>query len=342
MKNTLTPGLPARPPRRSVLSQALRAALLGGAMAAAQAHAQPTPQAQQGPAADAAEQTMATVVVTESAQRESATGAVAGYVAKRSASATKTDTPLLETPQSVSVVTADQINAQGAKSLREVVGYTPGVGAQGNGSRDADNLLLRGFAIDNGSIRRDGMLSPSNTFTGTQEPFGVERVDVLRGAASLLYGAAEPGGIVNLVSKRPTTDSLREISVEGGSNQRKQASGDFGGALNADGSLSYRLTALLRDSGTFMDFVPDNRLYVAPALTWKPSAATSLTLLSYYQKTKYNRQWGVEPAGSLLPNPHGVIPRGRSIGERVQHPVAVAETHHEPGGCRHVAVLRFL
>ncbi|NRR34221.1 TonB-dependent siderophore receptor [Oxalobacteraceae bacterium] len=294
-------------PQRSVLSLSLQAALLGVTLTASLAQAQ-----QDGASGD---KTLAPVLVTGAAIAETATGQVTGYLAKRSATATKTDTPLIETPQSVSVVTADQIEAQGAKSLRDVVGYTPGVGAQGNGYRDADNLILRGFAVDNGSIRRDGLLSPGNTFTGSSEPFGLERVDVLRGAASLLYGAAEPGGIINLVTKRPTTESLHDIGLETGSYKRKQITGDFGGALNEDGSLAFRLTVLKRNSDTFIDFVPDNRLYIAPALTWKPSAATSVTLLAHYQKSRYNRQWGVAPEGSLLFNPHGKLPRELYIGE---------------------------
>ncbi|MYM83334.1 TonB-dependent siderophore receptor [Duganella sp. FT50W] len=307
MKNN---DIPSRPnhPCRSVLSLSLHAALMGAACSGSWAYAQ-----QGGHATD--EKTLTTVTVSGSAIAETATGKVDGYVAQRSGSATKTDTPLIETPQSVSVVTADQIEAQGSTSLREALGFTPGVGIQGNGYRDADNIVLRGFSIDNSSIRRDGMRSPSNTFTGRQEPFGLERIDVLRGAASLLYGAAEPGGIVNLVTKRPTTESLHEISVEGGSYQRKQVTGDFGGALSDDGSLAYRFTALKRNSDTFIDFVPDNRWYVAPALTWKPSATTSITLLAQYQKSRYNRQWGVAPEGSLLYNPNGKLPAGRYIGE---------------------------
>lgn len=246
---------------------------------------------------------------------ETATGPVIGYVARRSITGTKTDTPLLETPQSITVITSDQIEAQGSRSLRDVVGYAPGVGTQSNGYRDTDNLTLRGFTIDNASIRRDGLRSPSNTFTGTQEPYGLERVDILRGAASLLYGSAEPGGLINLVTKRPSSDSLHEVGVETGSYNRKQATADLGGVLNDDGSLSYRLTLLGRRSGTFIDDVPDDRVYVAPALAWKPSSDTRITLLTYYQQSKHNRQWGLPPETSLLPNPNGQAPRERNIGE---------------------------
>lgn len=246
---------------------------------------------------------------------EAATGQVIGYVAKRSATATKTNTALLETPQSISVITKDQMEAQGARSLRDAIGYTPGIGAQSNGYRDTDNVVMRGFAIDNSSIRRDGLRSPSNTFTGSQEPYGLERIDILRGAASLLYGAAEPGGIINLVTKRPTSESLHEIGAEVGSYDRKQLTADFGGMLNDDASLTYRLTLLGRKSDTFIDYVPDDRVYIAPAIAWSPTDSTRITLLTYYQKNKLNRQWGVPPEASILSNPNGRVPRHRHIGE---------------------------
>ena len=246
---------------------------------------------------------------------EAVTGQVVGYVAKRSTTATKTDTPLIETPQSISIITKDQLEVQGARSLRDAIGYTPGIGAQSNGYRDTDNVVMRGFAIDNSSIRRDGLRSPSNTFTGSQEPYGLERIDILRGAASLLYGAAEPGGIINLVTKRPTSETLHEVGVEVGSYDRRQLTADVGGRLNEDASLTYRLTFLGRKSDTFIDYVPDDRIYIAPALSWSPTSATRITLLSYYQKNKLNRQWGVPPEASILPNPNGRVSRHLYIGE---------------------------
>ncbi|MFT7774215.1 TonB-dependent siderophore receptor [Roseateles sp.] len=246
---------------------------------------------------------------------QTAAGPITGYVARRSATATKTDTPLIETPQSISVVTSDQIEAQGSRSLRDVVGYTPGVGTQSNGYRDTDNLTLRGFTIDNSSIRRDGLRSSGNTFTGTQEPYGLERVDILRGAASLLYGSAEPGGLINLVTKRPSSDSLHEVGLEIGNYNRRQATADLGGKLADDDRLSYRLTLLGRGSDTFIDDVADDRVYVAPAFAWKPSGTTRITLLTQYQHSRHNRQWGLPPETTLLPNPNGRAPRERNIGE---------------------------
>jgi iron complex outermembrane receptor protein len=198
----------------------------------------------------------------------------------------QTDTPLIETPQSVTVVTADQISNQKATSVAETLSYTPGVTTQsGTFSRMVDDFTIRGFNVANGNTGtlRDGMKFQSNVYDGGQEPYGLERVEVLRGAASVLYGQLAPGGIVNGVSKRPTATDLRELNVEYGSNNRKQISGDFGGSLTDDGVLTYRLTGLFRDSDNWVDNTPDNKTYIAPALTWKPDEATSLTVLSSYQ-----------------------------------------------------------
>lgn len=252
------------------------------------------------------------VRVTGSA--ESPTGHVDGYVAQRAMSGTKTDTPLIETPQSVSVVTSDQIRAVKAASLADALGYTPGVSSQSPAfSRMVDDLMLRGFnvAAGNSGQLRDGLKLQSSVYDGGQEPYGLERVEVLRGASSVLYGQLSPGGVVNTVSKRPTADTLRELNLEAGSYNRRQVSGDFAGALTEDGTWTYRLTGLARNADNWVDHVPDDRTYLAPALTWQPSAATSLTLLATYQRirTKFAAPM---PAANTL---NGQIPRDLFIGE---------------------------
>lgn len=245
---------------------------------------------------------------------ESPTGHVDGYVAQRAMAGMKTDTPLIETPQSVSVVTSDQIRAVKAASLADALGYTPGVSSQSPAfSRMVDDLMLRGFnvAAGNSGQLRDGLKLQSSVYDGGQEPYGLERVEVLRGASSVLYGQLSPGGVVNTVSKRPTADTLRELNLEAGSYNRRQVSGDFAGALTEDGAWTYRLTGLARNADNWVDHVPDDRTYLAPALTWQPSAATSLTLLATYQRirTKFAAPM---PAANTL---NGQIPRDLFIGE---------------------------
>lgn len=244
--------------------------------------------------------------------QQSAFGPVSGYVATAAGTATKTDTPIIETPQSISVVTRDQITDIHAQSLRDVLGYTAGVIATEADDRLTDTFVLRGFQIS-GSTFRDGMRYMSNIYDGTQEPYGMERVEVLRGASSVLFGQAAPGGIINVVSKLPTREELHEIKAETGSNDRHQLATDHGGALTD--TLSYRFTALQRKSDTTTDHVPDDRIYIAPSLTWQPDDATSLTLLASYQKSRTAYVYGLPAEGTVLPNPNGHISSHTFTGE---------------------------
>lgn len=250
------------------------------------------------------------VLVSADAAESTATSPVHGYVAHRSGSALKTDTPLRETPQSITVVGAEEIAARKADSIADALGYTHSIVSQPNSfSRLADDYNIRGFDAGGrtGSVLRDGMKLQASQFDGGQEPYGLERVELLRGPSSVLYGQMAPGGLVNTVSKRPTTEAQHEIVVDVGSRDRRQIATDHAGALNADGTLSYRLTALVRDSDTQLPGVPDNKRYIAPALTWRPNAATSLTLLASeqridtrfvapmpYDSTVYSRTAGVK------------------------------------------------
>ena len=185
--------------------------------------------------ADSALGTLATAQVT--GLQETATSRFDGYVATRSGTGTKTDTPLIETPQSITVVGANEINIRKAQSLAELLSYSASILQRNGQDPTSDGLIIRGFASGarDGSMYRDGKRYLVNGFDGTQEPFGVERVEVLKGAASLLYGASAPGGIINSVSKRPTTESINEIGLDLGSFNRKQLTADFAGALTDDG-----------------------------------------------------------------------------------------------------------
>lgn len=269
------------------------------------------------PPAAPGEASLAPLTVTANVHQENAWGPVGSYVAKRSATATKTDTPLIETPQSITVVSAEQLEALKPQSITEALGYSAGVFRSEDIDSTRDQMTVRGFQLDAeyGSYFRDGLKYTVNGFNGQQEPYGLERIELLRGAASVLYGLSAPGGLINTVSKRPTTETLRELNLSVGSFDRKQISGDFGGALTEDGVWSYRLTGLYRDSNTFIDSIKDDRTYIAPALKWQPDAATSLTLLAEYQKdlTAYNN--GLPQSGTLLPNINGKISRDRFLGE---------------------------
>ncbi|MBO1013726.1 TonB-dependent siderophore receptor [Achromobacter sp. SD115] len=291
---------------------ALQASLFGLAVAGA-AHAEESTDKEPGSRAV----TLPVIQVDADADLESPTGPISGYVARRSITATKTDTPLIETPQSITVIGAQQIEEQKSQNITDALRYSAGVFRSEGIDSTRDQMRVRGFDLDAdyGSYFRDGLKYSVNGFNGQQEPYGLERIELLRGASSVLYGLAAPGGIVNTVSKRPSAEPLRELNAEYGGFSRRQISGDFGGALTEDGAWSYRLTALNRKSNTFIDYIPNDRTYIAPALKWQPNAATSLTFLSEYQHDRGTYFAGLPPSGTLTPNINGKLPRHRFLGE---------------------------
>ncbi len=245
---------------------------------------------------------------------ETARGPVDGYLARRSATGTKTDTPVAETPQSLSVITRDQLETQNVRTLNEALRYTPGAFASSVDGR-GEYFNIRGFTAD---IYLDGLRVPNAApaYSFRIEPWGMERVEVLRGTSSALYGQGNLGGIVNAVSKTPQPGQVNQVALQGGSFNRLQGAFDVGGQLDADGTLLWRLNGLVRDSDTFIDGGRDNRLYLAPSLTWRPNADTSVTVLASYLRDDagVTGQW-LPPQGSVLPNPNGRIPLGRATGE---------------------------
>lgn len=242
---------------------------------------------------------------------ERATGPVHGYIARRSATGAKTDTPLIEIPQSISVIPADEMAVRRVRDLADALNYVAGVIPRTEASDlTGDGFVIRGFEAAAGSVYRDGQPLTVAFYDGQQEPYGLERVEVLKGAASLLFGATEPGGIVNLVTKRPTTTPIRELNVDVGNHNRRQISGDFAGGIGGtDADWSYRLTFLKRDSDTFIDYKTDDRDFIAGSLRWSPSEATSLTLRGEYLRRQTIYINGFPSQGTIDPNPNGKIRR---------------------------------
>lgn len=260
---------------------------------------------------------MPVVRVKAAAETETATSPVTGYRARRSGTATKTDTPLNEVPQSITVITADQVKDQNAQSMQEVLRYTAGARSEMYGlDNRGDWFSLRGGS--EGSTLLDGLRLPLTGWYGVvrNEPYAFERIEVLRGPASVIAGQNGPGGVVNLVSKRPQAEALRDVTMQLGNNSHKQVAADLTGPLDADGTLLYRLVALAKDSDTQVNHAYDKRLLVAPSLTWKPNAGTTLTAFAEYQKDKTgntNAFLGYE--GTLLPAPNGPISESLFISE---------------------------
>ncbi len=300
------------------LQQAMDLALAGSDLVAVRSgpdtiSIRPLPPAGQGMSA------LPAVTVTAATDTETATGPLSGYVARRAAAGSKTDTAIIDTPQSVSVVTSDELRSRQAETLSQALNYTPGVTTQPTSfSRTADRFRIRGLDVEsaNSGSMRDGLRLQSNSYDGIQEPYGLERVEVLRGAASVLYGQLSPGGVVNAVSKRPTSEPIRELGLQLGNHNRRQLTADFSGPVAGSDMLDYRLTMLGRDSNTADRYIPDDKLYIAPALTWRPSADTSLTLLSFYQKTntRFSAPLPYQLVEGIGNGPH-TIGRGDFIGE---------------------------
>ena len=248
-------------------------------------------------------------------QGETAWGPVNGFVASRSATATKTDTPIIEVPQSISVVTRDQIEIRRNQTLNETLQYTPGVFAgTGGHQHSSPQLQIRGFQTTplNGAFYLNGLRSIGN---GDLEPYGLERVEVMRGPASVLYGQGQPSGVIALVTKRPTEQPFHEVRLQGGSFEQRGGAFDFGGPMREDRTLLYRFTGLLREGGNGIDFSNDKRAFLSGAVTWRPTTATEITAFGLHQKGQGKWNFGLPAQGTALPNPNGRIPITRYIGE---------------------------
>lgn len=260
--------------------------------------------------------TLPEVRVRASTEGETAKTPVIGYKARNATTATKTDTPLLETPQAVTVVPRDQMVDQGATNVQDALNYAAGVrsDAYGVDSR-SDGVRIRGNFPEE---YQDGLRSSFDWYTSRTrvEPYTLERIEVLRGPSSMLFGQSTTGGVLNTVSKLPQAERQGEVGIQFGSFGRKQIQADLTGPLTEDGQWLYRLVALGRNADTQVDYVRDDRSLLAPSLTWRPSAATSLTLQAVWQKDKSGSTSQFFPwEGVILPNPNGQIPSSRFIGE---------------------------
>jgi iron complex outermembrane recepter protein len=248
---------------------------------------------------------------------ERGNGPINGYVAGRSLAGTKTDTPLLETPQAISVVGRDQIADQGSQSLVEALRYTAGVSVNTNPNDTRfDSILIRGFQP---VLYLDGMQLPYGTQLFGRpmlDPFMLERVEVLKGPSSSLYGQVAPGGLINLVSLLPPSTPTHMVEFLADSFGRAQIGFDVGGPTDPKGDLLYRITGVVHDGGTQIDDVNDFRGVISPSFTWKPDLDTTLTVLGSFQRDVTGVEIQFLPAqGTLLPNPNGVVPISKFIGE---------------------------
>jgi iron complex outermembrane receptor protein len=243
---------------------------------------------------------------------ETADGPVDGYRATRSATGTKTDTPLRDVPQAVNVVPRQVIEDQQANRLVDVLLNVPNVQPGSTIGNRAENFTIRGFRSE--TYARDGVV---NNPLFTSETFldlsNVERVEVLKGPASVLFGQGDPGGLINIVTKKPQTETATGGSLEIGSHDFHRAEGDVTSALDADKTLAARLTAAYQESDSFRDFFTNSeRKTVSPVFLWTPNDRSRLTFgIDYADQTQpFDR--GLVASGTRV----AAIPNSRYLGER--------------------------
>jgi iron complex outermembrane receptor protein len=244
-----------------------------------------------------------------------------GYVAKDSASATKTTTPIAETPQSISVITRGAMTDRAVQTVADSLLYSSNVNGQryGNDPR-SDYFTIRGFSAD---LYLDGLRVPqianqTGGYAGFRvEPYFLNRVEVLRGTSSALFGQTNVGGVVNMVSKDPLETAATEVYGRFGSFKQKEVGFDTTGPIGSGTDLTYRVEGVLRDSDTMNDFGKNDRVAISPTVKWSPDEDTSITVYGAYMKDDAGQVPSLIPAlGSVYPNSLGLtIPRNFSDGD---------------------------
>ncbi len=247
-------------------------------------------------------------VVVEGGAQERGNGPVEGYVAKKSLTGTKTDTPIAKTPQTIAVVPKEQIQNQNALTVAESLRYTPGVVTEYRGASNLrDEMFVRGFYYAPRYL--DGLFLGGDLSYAKIDPYLLERVELISGPASVLYGQANPGGIVNMVSKMPTDEPLREAEISVGTDG--YVSGGFDVSDRFDDAFSYRIAATGLKRDLQENFAKQSSFAVAPSVTWSPDEGTSLTILGGYQnEPDAGYRNFLDAAGTVTPIPgFGFVPR---------------------------------
>jgi len=212
---------------------------------------------------------------------------VEGYFASNASSASKTDKPILETAQSISVVTSDQIADRKVNRVEDAVAYAAGVRVGGSGLDPRfDTINIRGFETTQSADFLDGLRQAGSGWLSlpSLEAYSLERIEVLKGPASVLYGQISPGGMVNRVSKRPSLLAKNQVEVQAGNYDHYQGQFDVGGKLDANGDVLFRTVGVFRDAEYSIEQMDNNTRLLAPSLSWQIDPDTSLTLLAQYQE----------------------------------------------------------
>jgi len=261
------------------------------------------------PATPATLELQATDIVGAS-DYESAQGPVKGYHATRSASATRTDTAIHETPQSISVVSRDVVEDLGATRLQDALDYAGGVGRANNfGGQGLTTFTVRGFTT--GEFYRNGF--PINRgYPNMPDANTIERLEVLRGPATMLYGRGDPGGTFNVVSKQPLAERTVTLGSQVSDQGMRRGTLDASGPLDEEGNLAYRLNVVGEGGDTFRDHVETERYGIAPVVTWQVNDTTRLTFEGDFMRNNAPLDRGL----THYPGQRGTASRDTFFGEK--------------------------
>lgn len=230
-------------------------------------------------------------------------------------SGTKSDVPLIETPQSITTIGNEELTRRNALTINQAVGYVAGVAANQRGTLARTDLLsIRGF---NPGIYLDGMRLLAGPYSTPQIDFNrVDRIDIIKGPASVLYGNSTPGGMVNLASKIPEPEGFGRVDLQLGNYGTYRAVADLNAPIAKDGQILGRIVGGWQKSEGLQRDTTYERYHVSPMVRFVPDARSSVTLIGTYQRTPSAGTFtGVLPYGSVLPNPLGTLPRDFNLSD---------------------------
>lgn len=239
----------------------------------------------------------------------------AGYQVERATTATRTDTPILDIPQAIQVVPRQVIEDQAATQVTDVLRNVSGISINSSSlTIFSDDIRIRGIGVGR-DYYRNGVRNFFGGFNLGQETANIERIEVLKGPASILYGQAEPGGVINLITRSPLDEPYYAADMTVGNYNFYRPTLDLSGPLNQAGTILYRLNAAYQYSESFVDTFDAERFFIAPTLQFQLSENTTLTIDGEYLDDSRPNYTGLPAVGTVIENPLGDVPISRFLGE---------------------------
>ena len=232
------------------------------------------------------------------------------YFVSNASTATRTDTPILDIPASIQVVPRQVLEDQQVIFLEDALNNVSGVTVSNSFGNAAENFNIRGF--NDSIVLLDGFRQFGGFGQSLSETTNLERVEVLKGPASILYGEIQPGGVINLVTEQPLDEPFYEVRLQTGNREFFRPQLDFSGPLTSDRRLRYRLNAAYRSEDGFRDFDQDfDRFFVSPVVSWQIGDRTDLTVQFEYVDEELPLDNGLVPVGNSVAD----IPFDQSLDE---------------------------